>query len=165
MPRPLATPVYDHGQPIRRLSAAPIASVVLIVAAMTAMTYPMQTHAVTIDLPLLQDDTLAPLTPVGNRLSIDSAGEVTWNAEPVDERQLRAILEQTSTLDEQPALWFEPEGDAAYGRVAQVLAIVESLGLADNCFHFANAAGFRPVEGPTTTIRVTPGHRECDRYR
>ena len=165
MARSSARPVFDHGQPIRRLSAAPVAGVVLIVAAMTAATYPMQTHAVTVDLPLLQDDTPGPLTPIGNRLSIDGAGQITWNAEPVDDEQLRAILEMSRTLDERPALWFEPDADAAYGRVAQVLAIIESMDLADNCFHFANAADFRPTDGPTTTIPVTPGHRECDRYR
>lgn len=158
-----ATP-FDHGEPIRRLSAAPVAGVVLIAAALVAASYPLHTHAVTVDLPLLYDGAIGPLTPLGNRLSIDCSGQAFWNALAVDDNELRAVLAQTAQIDPQPALWFEPDGDAGYGRSAQVLAIIAGMGLTDRCFHFANTVAFRPEHGPTSTLPVRGGHRECIAY-
>ena len=141
-----------------------MAGVVLIAAAMVATSHPMHTHAVTVGLPLLSDDALGPLTPLGNRLSIDRSGQAYWNAEAVSDRQLVDNLHQTTAMNPQPALWFEPDADAAYGRSAKVHAMIAGLGLTDRCFHFSNAAQFHDFESRRPDRLFASERRECAYY-
>jgi biopolymer transport protein ExbD len=105
---------------------------------MFIITIPVQTHAVKLDLPVNQpNDAPPPVDPVKNRLSITAAGVVTWNGSPVNLEQLRQYLEISQQMNPIPELHMQPEPEAPYGLVDEVLAVtkrarVEKMGFVGN---------------------------------
>jgi biopolymer transport protein ExbD len=82
---------------------------------------------VKLDLPV--DDptntTPPPIDPVKNKVTIDPAGTVYWNGAPVDAVTLRQYLDITTTMTPTPELHLQPDPNARYEVVDEVLAITK----------------------------------------
>ena len=70
-------------------------------------------------------------------ISITAAGALLWNGSPVNTAQLRQYLEVSQQMDPLPELHLQPEPNARYETVDQVLAItkqarVEKMGFVGN---------------------------------
>jgi biopolymer transport protein ExbD len=93
---------------------------------------------VKLDLPVNSDqNTPPPIDPVKNKIVIDPAGTVTWNGTPVNEVQLRQYLDLTQQMTPVPELHLQPNPEARYEVVDEVLAItkranVEAMGFVGN---------------------------------
>ena len=128
----------ESGEPMMDINTTPLIDVMLVLLIMLIITIPVQTHAVKLDLPVNQpNNTPPPVDPLKNRLSITVAGDVTWNGSPVSLQQLRQYLDISQQMNPIPELHMQPEPDAPYGRVDEVLAItkrahVEKMGFVGN---------------------------------
>jgi biopolymer transport protein ExbD len=126
------------GEPMMDINMTPLIDVMLVLLIMFIITIPIQTHAVKLDLPVDQTNTPPPpIDPVKNKVVITAGGEILWNGAPVDQQQLRQYLELSQQIQPIPELHLQPEPDARYELVDEVLAItkrahVEKMGFVGN---------------------------------
>jgi biopolymer transport protein ExbD len=126
-----------EGEPMMDINTTPLIDVMLVLLIMFIITIPVQTHAVKLDLP---QDTGAPpplIEPVKNKVSITPDNQVTWNGQPIDIIRLRQYLDITQTMNPIPELHLEPDAQARYSLVDQVLGVtkrakVEKMGFVGN---------------------------------
>jgi biopolymer transport protein ExbD len=92
---------------------------------------------VKLDLPQDNSSPPPPIMPTKNQVVITAAGQVLWNGTPVSLDQLRVYLDATQQMDPIPELHLQPEPNARYELVDQVLAVtkrahVEKMGFVGN---------------------------------
>ena len=115
-----------EGDPMMDINTTPLIDVMLVLLIMFIITIPIQTHAVKLDLPQDQpNNTPPPIDPVKNKIVITRAGEILWNGDPVNPVQLRQYLDITTTMTPVPELHLQPEPEARYELVDEVLAITK----------------------------------------
>ncbi|GAA0728475.1 ExbD/TolR family protein [Sphingomonas japonica] len=115
----------DDGEPMMEMNTTPLIDVMLVLLIMFIITIPIQTHAVKVDLPQDSNQPLTDVDPVKNKVTIDAQGNIGWNGSPVNEVVLAQYLDQTLQLPTEPELHFQPDRDARYETVDQVLAIIK----------------------------------------
>jgi biopolymer transport protein ExbD len=126
------------GEPMMDINMTPLIDVMLVLLIMFIITSPIQTHAVKLDLPVDQPNTPPPpIDPVKNKVVITAGGQILWNGTPVQPEQLRQYLELSQQIQPIPELHLQPEPEARYELVDQVLAItkkahVEKMGFVGN---------------------------------
>ena len=126
------------GEPMMDINMTPLIDVMLVLLIMFIITIPIQTHAVKLDLPVDQPNSPPPpIDPVKNKVVITAGGEILWNGSPVSQEQLRQYLELSQQIQPIPELHLQPEPDAKYVLVDEVLAItkrarVEKMGFVGN---------------------------------
>ena len=127
-----------EGTPMMEMNMTPLIDVLLVLLIMFIITIPVQSHAVKLDLPVNQpNDAPPPVDPVKNLLVITQGGTVTWNGAPVNLDQLRQYLDISQQMNPIPELHLQPEAEAPYGVVDEVLAVtkrahVEKMGFVGN---------------------------------
>ena len=127
-----------EGEPMMDINTTPLIDVMLVLLIMFIITIPIQTHAVKLDLP--QDQTgqpPPPIEPVKNKVVITPGGEILWNGSPITKIQLRQYLDITQTMNPIPELHLQPDPQARYVLVDEVLAVtkraqVEKMGFVGN---------------------------------
>jgi biopolymer transport protein ExbD len=115
-----------EGEPMMDINTTPLIDVMLVLLIMFIITIPPQTHAVKLDLP--QDSSNQPpppIDPIKNKIVITQAGAVLWNGAPVNLTQLRQYLDVTQQMDPVPELHLQPEPEARYVIVDEVLAVTK----------------------------------------
>jgi len=115
-----------EGEPMMDINTTPLIDVMLVLLIMFIITIPPQTHAVKLDLPQDQSNQPPPpVDPVKNKIVITQAGVVLWNGAPVNLTQLRQYLDVTQQMDPIPELHLQPEPEARYEVVDDVLAVTK----------------------------------------
>ena len=114
----------SEGEPMMEINTTPLIDVMLVLLIMLIITIPPQTHAVKLDLP--QGDP-PPLTvdPVKNKLVVTAANQTLWNGTQVSLPQLRTYLDVTQQMNPVPELHLQPEPNARYELVDEVLAVTK----------------------------------------
>jgi len=126
------------GEPMMDINMTPLIDVMLVLLIMFIITIPIQTHAVKLDLPIDQpNQPPPPIDPVKNKIVITANGEILWNGGAVNPEQLRQYLEISQQIQPTPELHLQPEAEARYELVDEVLAItkrarVEKMGFVGN---------------------------------
>ena len=116
--------------PMSEMNTTPLIDVMLVLLIMFIITIPIQTHSVGIDLPQPQPDrTLRQPDPIKNKVTIDAAGLIRWNGAAVDRLTLRRYLAASLRLPVEPELQFEPDAQARYLIVDEVLADIRRAGV------------------------------------
>ena len=126
------------GEPMLDMNVVPLIDILLVLLIMFIITIPVQSHAVKLDLP--QDQTNQPpppIDPVKNKVVVTGSNQILWNGSPVSPQQLRLFLDATQQMDPIPELHLQPEPNARYALVDEVLAItkrarVEKMGFVGN---------------------------------
>ena len=127
-----------EGEPMMDINTTPLIDVMLVLLIMFIITIPMQTHAVKLDLPVDQNNqTPPPIDPVKNKITMNPAGQIFWNGSPVDLTVLRQYLDLTQQQNPIPELHLQPDPQAPYNSVDEVLAVtkrahVEKMGFVGN---------------------------------
>jgi biopolymer transport protein ExbD len=126
-----------QGEPMLDINVTPLIDVLLVLLIMFIITIPVQTHAVKLDLPQDSNAPPPPVLPTKNKVVITAGGQILWNGTPVTPQQLRLYLDATQQMDPVPELHLQPEPNARYELVDQVLAItkrahVEKMGFVGN---------------------------------
>ena len=132
--------VAEDDRPIGEMNTTPLIDVMLVLLIMFIITIPIQTHAVKLDLPQATNDPNPPpqvIDPVKNKVVVTAGGSVLWNGSPVSLSQLRQFLDVTQQMNPVPELHLQPEPNARYELVDQVLAVtkqarVEKMGFVGN---------------------------------
>lgn len=115
-----------EGEPMMDINTTPLIDVMLVLLIMFIITIPPQTHAVKLDLPQDTGETTPPpIDPVKNKIVVTQAGAVLWNGAPVNLTQLRQYLDVTQQMDPVPELHLQPEPEARYVVVDEVLAVTK----------------------------------------
>jgi biopolymer transport protein ExbD len=116
----------EAGEPMMDINTTPLIDVMLVLLIMFIITIPIQTHAVKLDLPVdSQNNTPPPIDPVKNKIVVTQGGAVLWNGAPVNLTQLRQYLDVTQQMDPIPELHLQPEPEARYVLVDEVLAVTK----------------------------------------
>ena len=127
-----------EGEPMMEINTTPLIDVMLVLLIMFIITIPIQTHAVKLDLPQNQDNpTPPPVEPIKNKVVIPAGGAILWNGTPVSLTQLRQYLDISQQMNPVPELHLQPEPNARYETVDQVLAVtkqahVDKMGFVGN---------------------------------
>jgi biopolymer transport protein ExbD len=125
-------------EPMMDINTTPLIDVMLVLLIMFIITIPIQTHAVKLDLPVdSPNNQPPPIDPVKNKIVISGNGQVMWNGEVVDLVRLRQYLDITQTMNPTPELHLQPDPQARYELVDEVLAVtkranVEKMGFVGN---------------------------------
>ncbi len=127
-----------EAEPMMEINTTPLIDVMLVLLIMFIITIPIQTHAVKLDLPQNQaNQPPPPVEPIKNKVVITAAGAILWNGTPVSLTQLRQYLDISQQMNPVPELHLQPEPNARYEIVDQVLAVtkqahVEKMGFVGN---------------------------------
>ncbi|MEA3053473.1 MAG: biopolymer transport protein ExbD [Sphingomonadales bacterium] len=127
-----------EGEPMMDINTTPLIDVMLVLLIMFIITIPIQTHAVKLDLPQDQpNQTPPPIDPVKNKIVVTPQDQVLWNGTPIDLVRLRQYLDITQTMNPIPELHLQPDPNARYELVDEVLAVtkrarVEKMGFVGN---------------------------------
>jgi biopolymer transport protein ExbD len=133
----------ESAEPMMEINTTPLIDVMLVLLIMLIVTIPPQTHAVKLDLPVNQPNvTPPPIDPVKNKIVITPQGQVLWNGTPVDLTTLRQYLDLTTTMRPVPELHLQPDAQARYELVDEVLAVckraqVTAMGFVGNEYYTA----------------------------
>ena len=116
----------SEGEPMMEINTTPLIDVMLVLIIMLIITIPPQTHAVKLDLPQNNpNDVPPPIDPIKNKIVVTQAGQILWNGVAVDQVQLRQFLDATQQIDPVPELHLQPEAEARYELVDEVLAVTK----------------------------------------
>jgi biopolymer transport protein ExbD len=127
-----------EGEPMMDINTTPLIDVMLVLLIMFIITIPIQTHAVKLDLPQDQPNQQPPpIDPVKNKIVVTPQDQVLWNGTPIDLVRLRQYLDITQTMNPIPELHLQPDPNARYELVDEVLAVtkrarVEKMGFVGN---------------------------------
>jgi biopolymer transport protein ExbD len=125
-------------EPMMDINTTPLIDVMLVLLIMFIITIPIQTHAVKLDLPQDQPNQQPPpIDPVKNKVVITPQDQVLWNGAPIDLVRLRQYLDVPQTMNPIPELHLQPDANARYELVDEVLAVtkrarVEKMGFVGN---------------------------------
>jgi len=127
-----------EAEPMMEINTTPLIDVMLVLLIMFIITIPIQTHAVKLDLPVNDPNNVPPpVDPIKNKVVITTQGAILWNGAPVNQQQLRQYLDVSQQMNPLPELHLQPEPNARYEVVDQVLAVtkqahVEKMGFVGN---------------------------------
>ena len=128
----------ESAEPMLEMNMTPLIDVLLVLIIMFIITIPPQSHAVKLDLPVNQQNNVPPpVDPIKNKVVITQPGAILWNGSPVDLATLRSYLDVSQQMNPIPELHLQPEAEARYETVDEVLAVtkkakVEKMGFVGN---------------------------------
>ena len=127
-----------EGEPMMDMNMTPLIDVLLVLLIMFILTIPIQTHAVKLDLPVNSNsNTPPPIDPIKNKIIVTASNQILWNGSPISLGILKQYLDQTQVMNPIPELHLQPDPQARYEVVDEVLATtkraeVEKMGFVGN---------------------------------
>lgn len=115
-------------EPIATINTTPLIDVMLVLLIMFIIVIPVASHKVPLDLPQPVPAVPAP-PPPSHRLDILRSGGLVWDGRPLDAAMLPARLRAIAARPEQPELHLNPEAEARYGQVDEILAQIRRAGI------------------------------------
>ena len=122
----------SDGQALSEMNTTPLIDVMLVLLVMIIITVPVATHSVDMDLPQPCVGEQCPeitFNKVKNKLVLDAQDRLLWNGSPVSEEQLASVLYQTTLMQTEPELQFEPVSTASYEASLRALNQIEASGV------------------------------------
>ena len=118
----IAYPSADSA-PMSEINTTPLIDVMLVLLIMFIITIPIQTHAVKLDLP--GGVPPATIETDSNKLVITADGRLLWNGTRLSKSDLSLQLSAVGQMRDQPELHLQPEADARYDLVDDVLSMTK----------------------------------------
>lgn len=114
--------------PMSDINVTPMVDVMLVLLVIFIIAAPLFTHAIKLDLPNAPA-AAAPQKPETISLSIDGAGRVFWNNDPIEPKDLGARLAQEAQKNPQPELQLRADKSTRYEVIAQVMSAAQTNGM------------------------------------
>ncbi|MEM5312287.1 biopolymer transporter ExbD [Paraburkholderia sp. JHI869] len=116
--------------PMSDINMTPLIDVMLVLLVIFIITAPLFSHAIRLDLPKVAAEP-AQQTAQTVTLSIDAAGKLYWNAQPITLDELRARFAAAGKAPEsqQPELQLRAARETRYDVIAQVMGAAQQAGL------------------------------------
>lgn len=124
----MALAAAADSSPMGEINMTPLIDVMLVLLVMFIITIPLQTHAVKLDLPAKCEGCPTP-DALKNKLVVTNGGALLYNDKSVSKDQLRYILGETARMKPEPELHFQPEANARFELVDEVLAMTKRAGV------------------------------------
>lgn len=110
------------------INVTPLVDVMLVLLVVFIVTAPLLTQSVKVNLPKTVATSPSPQDHLAT-VSIDAAGEIYLNTEKVALEVLGPRLAEAQARDAELNVQFNADDRVNYGRVAEVMAIVQKLGI------------------------------------
>jgi len=128
-------------QPMSDINMTPLIDVMLVLLVIFMITAPLMTSSLKLDLP--QSDAAQPSdTPTYIAVSIDASGRLFLGEAEIDASALTQQVAETARQNPQTEVQLRADQSVPYGRVAEVIGIVQKGGL--------TRIGFVAAPTPTT---------------
>jgi biopolymer transport protein ExbD len=111
------------------INMTPLVDVMLVLLIIFIITIPVIQHAVRVELPHASSQR-EDARPQRVSVAIDAAGQLYWNATPVDDQMLAANVAAAAAQQPQPELRLQADRNVRYERVAEVMSAARRAGLA-----------------------------------
>lgn len=121
----------SEGEPMMEINTTPLIDVMLVLLIMFIITIPVMTHAVKLDMPRPNPNSVEPpVPPEVIELEIDFDGTILWNGTTVSSLgTLERYFSVESGKQPQPELHVRANKRAKYDNVAKVLALAQRQGM------------------------------------
>lgn len=118
----------ENGEPMMDMNTTPLIDVMLVLLIMFIITIPVATNTININLPVASPPTSTPppINPVKNKIVLTQDDKLLWNGSQVDGPTLQRLLADTTRMDPEPELQFQPEPDASYDLAAKTLQVIKA---------------------------------------
>jgi len=116
-------------QPMADINVTPLVDVMLVLLVIFIITAPLLSYAIKLDLPNDPAPASEP-APATVRLSIDAAGAVYWDGEPVSDAEVTARMAEAAKTATLPEVHLRADKATRYERIAFVLSTAQQAGLA-----------------------------------
>ena len=118
----------DDGSPMMDMNTTPLIDVMLVLLIMFIITVPVATNTININLPVQspQNQTPPPINPVKNKIVLTKDDKLLWNGNQIGASTLQGLLADTTRMDPEPELQFQPEPDASYELAAETLKVIKA---------------------------------------
>jgi biopolymer transport protein ExbD len=121
-------------QPMAEINTTPLVDVMLVLLVIFIITAPLLTHAIRLDLPQAAAEPAAE-TPETIALSIDAAGGLYWNNEPIAGIDaLGQRLAQAAAGTPPPDLHVRADRETRYQWIAEVMSAAQRAGISGIAF-------------------------------
>lgn len=117
-----------QNRPMADINTTPLVDVMLVLLIIFIITAPLMTQALKVDLPKANAEALQP-KPEAIALSIDAAGALFWNKEPVSDAEALTRMKAAAIKDEQPPVHLSADSQLTYQRITEVLSLLKQAGL------------------------------------
>ena len=118
----------QNAPPMSEINVTPLVDVMLVLLVIFMLTAPLLTSAVRLDLPSA-DAPPAAAAPAPLTLALDAKGALFLNDRPMTSEQLRERLQDAARLNPETELQLRADQALAYGKVVEVMALVQKAGL------------------------------------
>lgn len=114
--------------PMADINVTPMVDVMLVLLVIFIITAPLFTHAIKLDLPSAQSAP-AQTEPTTISVSINGAGTIFWNNDPLTLDELDARLTVAAKQQPQPQVQLRADKGTRYEIIAQVMAAAQGNGI------------------------------------
>jgi biopolymer transport protein TolR len=124
----------EDGDTMSEINVTPLVDVMLVLVIILLVTAPLLTQSVHVTLPKTVE-TVADTKKQPYQLGIDAQGAITLNKLPyTDLAVLEKTLRDELQKDPELAIHFYADKKVEYGRIAEIMAIVQHAGIAKLAF-------------------------------
>jgi biopolymer transport protein ExbD len=116
-------------QPMAEINVTPLVDVMLVLLVIFIITAPLLSYAIKLDLPNDPAPAVEP-APATVKLSIDAAGGVFWDGDPVSDGELVARMSSAAKSTVLPEVHVRADKATRYERISFVLSTAQQAGLA-----------------------------------
>ena len=114
--------------PMAEINVTPLVDVMLVLLVIFIITAPLLARALKLDLPTADAPPAVSAAPAV-QLTVDAAGALRWNDEPLGADDLALRLAEAARRSPQPELHLGADKAVRYEHVAAVLAAAQKAGL------------------------------------
>ena len=114
--------------PMADINMTPLIDVMLVLLVIFIITAPLFTHAIRLDLPKVASAP-ARQTPATISLSIDDAGKIYWNGQPISLDAMRAKFVEAGKRADAPEIHLRAARSTRYEVIAEVMGAAQQAGL------------------------------------